>query len=145
MIIKGISRLLLGASLVALVSCGLFKKEPVTREVDRTLIGTIDSVRGSEFALIRLNGSAMPPRDATLVSQGVDGPANLSLSGEKIGPFMAADIRSGSPAKNDAVYVYQKIGDGNADGKEGGLTYDDTGTAGDSGQSLGSSADSALR
>jgi len=88
------------------------KKKPKARAV---LVGRVASVpTGRGFVLIQSYGAWAVPGGATVFSCGDceagqgDGEegrlANLLPSGEKMGQFVAADVRSGQVAVGDAVY-----------------------------------------
>ncbi len=62
---------------------------------------------GRTFVLIQAYGSWQVPDGATLTTRGPDERnANLMVTGEKLGQFAAADIRSGEVAIGDAVFLH---------------------------------------
>ncbi len=71
------------------------------------VVGEIASVHpGEGFVLIRRHARAYFGEGNTLASLGPDGgTASLQLTGERLGRFLAADIREGTPAKGDLVIV----------------------------------------
>lgn len=61
---------------------------------------------GRAFVLIQAYGPWHVPDGATLTTRGPDErTANLMVTGEKLGQFAAADIRSGEVAVGDAVFL----------------------------------------
>mgnify|MGYP005990136183 CR=1 FL=1 len=141
--LQSLRALLLSCLAFSFSACGLFKKKAEPIEIERSNIGTIDSVHGSDFVLVRLNGTLKPPGGATLISEGQEGSANLQLTGEKVGPFVAADIRSGTPLKNDPVFLYLNFSKDEEETEEGGLTYPGDETS-ENQEAAGSHAESAL-
>lgn len=102
-----ISALFLGL----LVSCSEKPVEPVQKsepKVPRELIGKIASVSPDQsFVLIQSYGKWAISAGTVLVSEGANlRTANLFVSGEKLGQFAAADLRSGKAEIGDGVYRF---------------------------------------
>jgi hypothetical protein len=102
-------RLLLLLALAGLSSCGLFKDEEEKPEESATkpsLVGRVASVQeGSGFVLIESYGPWKVPDGGLLSGIGTEGrTSNLVATGEKLGQFSAADIRSGVAKVGDSVY-----------------------------------------
>jgi hypothetical protein len=103
-------RLLLLLALAGVVSsCSLFKDEeekPEKSDTKPSLVGRIASVpEGSGFVLIESYGPWKVPDGGMLSGIGTEGrTANLVATGEKLGQFSAADIRSGVAKVGDSVY-----------------------------------------
>ncbi|MCW1921795.1 hypothetical protein OKA05_04470 [Luteolibacter arcticus] len=112
--------LLLLLATVGFSSCSLFKddeEEPAMSETKPSLVGRIASVQeGSGFVLIEAYGPWKVPDGGLLSGIGTEGrTANLVATGEKLGQFSAADIRSGVAKVGDSVY-YRPIKEENATG-----------------------------
>ncbi|MEK7952034.1 hypothetical protein [Luteolibacter soli] len=92
-----------------LSSCSLFKDEEKKPEESATkpaLVGRVASVQErSGFVLIESYGPWKVPDGGMLSGIGSEGrTANLVSTGEKLGQFSAADIRSGVAKVGDSVY-----------------------------------------
>ena len=105
----------LAACILALVSaCAAFKGDPKktgkTQDkpppVPPKLVGWIASLPADKrFVLIQSYGEWKIETGTILTSRGNDArTANLKVSGEKLGPFAAADVQSGTAEVGDAVY-----------------------------------------
>lgn len=103
-------RIVLLSSLVLLSSCSLFgKKEdekPKEKPAKSSLVGRVASIpAGHDFVLIESYGSWDVPDGGLLSGIGTEGrTSNLVATGEKMGQFAAADIRSGLAKIGDPVY-----------------------------------------
>lgn len=104
---------MLGALFVPIGSCGWLQglvKKPAQPEKDderprSVLVGRIASVSShGAFVLIQSYGTWPVPPGAALWSGDEEHMAALQVTGEKLGQFAAADIRSGTPSVGDAVY-----------------------------------------
>lgn len=91
-------------------SCSFLDRNPSSEEVvnQRELIGSVSSVRDG-FVLLRLTSGMSPAAGSVLISQGAGRTGSLKLSGERDGPFYAADIKSGEVKAGDAVYIVRKV------------------------------------
>ncbi len=71
------------------------------------LVARVSSINAAEgYALIQRYGRLKVADDVILYSLGVDGEvANLKVTGERLGQFIAADITSGMPNIGDAIYL----------------------------------------
>ena len=110
-------RLLLLPLLAVLPSCSLFDKEEEAPKVDPSkprLVGRVAQIpAGSDFLLIESYGSWKVPDGGLLSGVGTEGrTSNLVATGEKLGQYAAADIRSGVAKIGDSVY-YRPVGDSN--------------------------------
>jgi len=90
-------------------SCSSSKDEEKKPEVFATkpsLVGRVASVQeGSGFVLIESYGPWRVPDGGLLSGIGTEGrTSNLVATGEKLGQFSAADIRSGVAKVGDSVY-----------------------------------------
>lgn len=66
---------------------------------------------GKDFVLLEAYGKWILPEGTNLYSYGTDGrTAALVTSGEKLGQFLAADVKSGQVEIGDAVYHRPKPG-----------------------------------
>ena len=114
-------RLLLLLALAGLSSCSLFKDEEEKPEASATkprLVGRVASVQESSgFVLIESYGPWKVPDGGLLSGIGTEGrTSNLVATGEKLGQFSAADIRSGVAKVGDSVYyrpIKEETGPGN--------------------------------
>jgi hypothetical protein len=102
-------RLLLLPVLCLLSSCSLFedeKKEEPKETTRPKLVGRVASTpSGADFVLIEAYGAWKVPDGGLLSGIGSEGrTANLAVTGEKSGQFLAADIRSGVAKVGDSVY-----------------------------------------
>ena len=103
-------RMLLLLALAGLSSsCSLFKDEeekPAESPTKPSLVGRVASVQeGSGFVLIESYGPWRVPDGGLLSGIGSEGrTSNLVATGEKLGQFSAADIRSGVAKVGDSVY-----------------------------------------
>ncbi len=99
-------------------SCSLFEKEEeIKPEEDSTrprLVGRVAQVpSGGGFVLVETYGAWKVPDGGLLSGIGTEGrTSNLVATGEKLGQFAAADIRSGVAKIGDSVY-YRPIADSN--------------------------------
>lgn len=93
---------------VALSSCSLFQdaEVPEVSETKPRLVGRIASIPSAgDFVLIEAYGKWSVPEGGLLSGIGPDGrTSNLIATGEKLGQFSAADIRSGVAKIGDPVY-----------------------------------------
>lgn len=95
--------------LACLTACSLStetEKEAIRSETTSRLVGRVASVpEGGAFVLIEAYGPWRVPEGGLLSGIGTEGrTSNLVVSGEKLGRFAAADIRSGVAKVGDAVY-----------------------------------------
>ena len=101
---------LLALALAGLSSCSLLKKDeeekPEVSATKPSLVGRVASVQeGSGFVLIESYGPWKVPDGGLLSGIGKEGrTSNLVATGEKLGQFSAADIRSGVAKVGDSVY-----------------------------------------
>lgn len=101
--------LLMVGILLCLPACGLLKKRVKVVQVNRDVrlagrVERVDSV--SSYVLIRRYGAwKFDPEIEFAESRGEGRTANLLPTGEKLGEYIAADIRSGSIEVGDAVYI----------------------------------------
>lgn len=107
--------LLLFAILLPFTSCQpipeVTEEEPEKPKmaVRDTLVGVITSVN-DDYVLIQKYGPWVVPEEDIVFSKGSEGEtANLKYSGEQLGEFIAADIRSGSVKLKDGVYWRQTL------------------------------------
>lgn len=115
-------RPLLLLAFLGLSSCALFQddeKEPEKSDTRPSLVGRIASVpEGSGFVLIESYGPWKVPEGGLLSGVGTEGrTSNLVSTGEKLGQFSAADIRSGVAKVGDSVYyrpIKEEIESGNS-------------------------------
>lgn len=108
-------RMLLIPLAALLPSCSLFEKEKKMPEEDPTkprLVGRVAQIpSGGGFVLVESYGSWEVPDGGLLSGVGTEGrTSNLVATGEKLGQFAAADIRSGLAKIGDPVY-YRPIAD----------------------------------
>jgi hypothetical protein len=90
-------------------SCSLFdeeKKEEPKETTRPKLVGRVASTpSGADFVLIEAYGPWKVPDGGLLSGIGTEGrTSNLSVTGERSGQFLAADIRSGVAKVGDSVY-----------------------------------------
>ena len=102
-------RILLLSALALLPSCSLFKKDeekPKEQPAKSSLVGRVASMpAGHDFVLIESYGSWDVPDGGLLSGIGTEGrTSNLVATGEKMGQYAAADIRSGVAKIGDPVY-----------------------------------------
>ena len=94
---------------LTLVSCGTSDEpeEQVSPSNTPKLVGRVASVNLSDgFVLIEGYGEVVLGRDLLLTTVGDEGrAATLSVSGERMGQFAAADIKAGEIKAGDAVYA----------------------------------------
>lgn len=112
-------RILMIPLLALLASCSLFKKEEVKEAPSSTaprLVGRVASTpSGADFVLIEAYGPWKVPDGGMLAGIGNEGrTSNLTATGEKMGQFLAADVRSGVAKVGDSVY-YRPMGEPAAD------------------------------
>lgn len=117
MMSRTIFRILCVAAAASLCGCGtiglLFrpKNPPKTTAKDGPeLVGRIASIPADKsFVLIQSYGKWNISSNTTLTSRGADQrSANLLVTGERLGQFAAADIKSGTVAVGDAVYSFHE-------------------------------------
>lgn len=86
-------------------------KEGADEKTRPQLVGRIASVPADrKFALIQSYGTWNVPTGSILTTQGPEGrAANLLATGEKLGQYAAADIKSGTLEVGDGVYTVAKI------------------------------------
>lgn len=123
------SRCLMAAGWTALVAaCATGEKPDEERQATKrpVLVGRVASMpRDQDFVLLQSYGTWSAPPGAPVYCVGPEGRlANLLPTGEKMGQFVAADLRDGEVQVGDAVY-YRPDGDeqqasGQAGGGEGG-------------------------
>ena len=112
-------RLLLVPLLALLLpSCSLFRSEEEIPDESPTkprLVGRVAQIpSGSDFLLIESYGAWDVPDGGLLSGVGTEGrTSNLVATGEKLGQYAAADIRSGVAKIGDSVY-YRPIADSNS-------------------------------
>ncbi len=98
--------------LASLTSCQLGTKETAPEKTKKPpvrdhLVGIVTSVN-NDYVLIQKYGAWKVPEEDILFSKGPEGQtANLKFSGEQLGQFIAADIRSGNVKLKDGVYWRQ--------------------------------------
>jgi hypothetical protein len=80
--------------------------EPNTRGAKPELVGRVASLSpDGRFVLVQSYGPWRIESGSTLTTRGPESrTANLLVTGEKLGQYAAADIRSGALASGDAVY-----------------------------------------
>lgn len=97
-----------------LASCSLFKDDPPPPKSSTAprLVGRVASTpSGADFVLIEAYGPWKVPDGGILAGIGNEGrTSNLAATGEKMGQYLAADIRSGVAKVGDSVY-YRPMGD----------------------------------
>ncbi len=108
-------RMLLIPLAALLPACSLFEKEKEMPEEDPTkprLVGRVAQIpSGGGFVLVESYGSWKVPDGGLLSGLGTEGrTSNLVATGEKLGQFAAADIRSGVAKIGDPVY-YRPVAD----------------------------------
>ena len=86
---------------------------PVEKEEDESkpmLVGRIASIPANrEFVLIQFYGTWTVENGSILITQGPDGrAANLIATGERLGQYAAADLRTGVLEIGDGVYTITK-------------------------------------
>lgn len=84
------------------------EKEPTKKVTVRPqIVGRIASIPADrEFVLIQAYGKWTVTNGSILTTQGSQGrAANLLVTGEKLGQYAAADVRSGTLEIGDAVYT----------------------------------------
>ena len=93
---------------VFLAACASQSPEPETntRGTKPELVGRVASLSpDGRFVLVQSYGPWRVEPGSTLTTRGPEGrTANLLVTGEKLGQYAAADIRSGALASGDAVY-----------------------------------------
>lgn len=105
-------------SLFFFASCSAPPGEPGEREKTPVIVGKISKVFPQHgFVLIRHDRHiAIPEQNTVLLSQNSTGErlGNLVVTGERLpgGRDFPADIKSGSPAVNDLVFLYESLVDG---------------------------------
>ena len=126
-------RMLLVPLLALLSSCFLFKSKEELPEDSKTkprLVGRVAQIpSGSDFLLIESYGTWEVPDGGLLSGVGTEGrTSNLVATGEKLGQFAAADIRSGLAKIGDSVY-YRPIADSNSSPEVGSPAADGEGNS----------------
>lgn len=105
-------RSILAIAMLALPACGWLKgsKEDPTKDPpnanDPELVGRIASIPPEKrFVLIQSYGKWNVSSGTVLTTRGAENrSANLLVTGESLGQFAAADLRSGTVEVGDAVY-----------------------------------------
>lgn len=89
-----------------LAACAKEPEDTPTEPKPR-LVGRIASIpAGRDFVLIQAYGKWTVETGSVLTTQGADGrAANLLSTGEKLGQYAAADIRTGTLEVGDGVYT----------------------------------------
>lgn len=84
--------------------------EKATEEAKPQLVGRVASIPSDrKYTLIQAYGKWTVETGSILTTQGPDGrSANLIATGEKLGQYAAADIRSGTLEIGDGVYTVTK-------------------------------------
>lgn len=100
-----------------LPSCSLFEKKeekPLDDGTKPRLVGRVAQVPGrGDFVLVEFYGAWKVPDGGLLAGVGAEGrTSNLVATGEKLGQYAAADIRSGLAKVGDSVY-YRPLADPN--------------------------------
>ncbi|WP_265594089.1 hypothetical protein [Haloferula sp. BvORR071] len=90
-------------------SCSLFKDEEPKekpKSAHPVLVGRVASTPpGADFVLIETYGAWKVPDGGLLSGIGNEGrTSNLAATGEKLGQYLAADVRSGVAKVGDSVY-----------------------------------------
>lgn len=85
---------------------GMEGKKVEVREPDK-LVARVASVnREANYVLIQRYGRLVVPEDSILYTLGPgDTTANIQVTGERLGQFLAADISSGELNVGDSVYL----------------------------------------
>ncbi len=85
--------------------------KPTAGDSGSKLVGRIASIpQQRKFVLIQSYGTWKVPAGSVLTTQGPDGrAANLLATGEQLGQYAAADLRSGSVEVGDGVYTAVKV------------------------------------
>lgn len=114
-------------------SCFLFKSKEELPEDSKTkprLVGRVAQIpSGSDFLLIESYGAWEVPDGGLLSGVGTEGrTSNLVATGEKLGQYAAADIRSGLAKIGDSVY-YRPIADSNSSPEIGSPAADGEGNS----------------
>ncbi len=86
-------------------------KKPTTDGDSPKLVGRVASIpQERKFVLIQSYGTWRVPAGSVLTTQGPDGRgANLLATGEQLGQYAAADLRSGEVEVGDGVYTAVKV------------------------------------
>lgn len=95
---------------MGLASCSSTPEKKPSEQPDLRLVGRVASVpekRG--FVLIESYGSWNLPDGTYLLSGGGERTASLFTTGEKLGQFVAADVKSGTVESGDGVYFREKL------------------------------------
>lgn len=104
-----------GVAIALLASCSLFQKSPKEDEdPDKPkieppkLVGRVASIpHERKFVLIQSYGPWKSDEGAILTTRGPENrAANLRVTGEKLGDFVAADLQSGTVEIGDGVYSH---------------------------------------
>jgi hypothetical protein len=108
-------RFLMIPLLALLASCSLFKDDKPEEKPSSTapkLVGRVASTpSGADFVLIEAYGPWKVPDGGMLAGIGNEGrTSNLAATGEKMGQYLAADVRSGVAKVGDSVY-YRPMGE----------------------------------
>ncbi len=87
------------------------KKDSAPEGPGPKLVGRIASIpQERKFVLIQSYGTWKVPAGSVLTTQGPDGrAANLLATGEQLGQYAAADLRSGNVEVGDGVYTAVKV------------------------------------
>jgi hypothetical protein len=100
---------------IFLAACADKPEEKPTEKADADskprLVGRIASIPADRtFVLIQSYGTWTVEAGSILTTQGPDGrAANLLATGEKLGQYAAADIRTGTLEIGDGVYTISKV------------------------------------
>ena len=105
-----LSRWITVVAAFSMAACGWFGEEEEEKEVSKTaprLVGRVASIHESEgFVLIENFGSLTLGEGLLLSTRGGDGrAATLVVSGERMGRYAAADMKSGILEVGDEVYA----------------------------------------
>lgn len=95
---------------LGLASCSSTPDKKPSEQPDLRLVGRVASVpekRG--FVLIESYGSWALPDGTYLLAGGGERQASLFTTGEKLGQFVAADVKSGTVQSGDGVYYREKL------------------------------------
>ncbi len=81
-------------------------KAEKTKQPDQLVARVASVYKAENYALIQRYGQLSLANDSILYSRGANGKsANLKVTGERLGQFLAADILSGDLDIGDAVYL----------------------------------------
>ena len=101
--------LLLAGCLCVVIGCADTTPPPKaekTKQPDQLVARVASVYKAENYALIQRYGQLSLANDSILYSRGANGKsANLKVTGERLGQFLAADILSGDLDIGDAVYL----------------------------------------